>query len=255
MTDVDSLFTAIRGYVDQEVAHHVKTAVDAALAALPAPTPGRDGRDGADGKDGKDGADGQPGRDGASGEAGAPGERGQDGSPGEAGAEGAAGRDGAPGQPGERGKDGAEGARGKDGEPGRDALQIDILPAIDEQRAYARGSYASHRGGVWHAKATTHGMEGWECVVDGIAAVEVAGAGPRGFSIKAITSSGAQVEHAVVLPAMIYRGVFVEGKDYEPGDTVTWGGSLWHCNTRTFEKPIDGGSAWTLAAKRGRDAK
>ncbi|ASY68887.1 hypothetical protein [Sinorhizobium fredii] len=55
-------------------------------------------------------------------------------------------------------------------------------------------------------------------------------------------------------PAMIYRGVFKEGESYERGDTVTWAGSLWHCDENTSDKPGDGKS-WTLAVKRGRDGK
>jgi hypothetical protein len=39
------------------------------------------------------------------------------------------------------------------------------------------------------------------------------------------------------------------------GDVVTFGGSMWHCNAATEEKPGDGSAAWTLAAKRGRDGK
>lgn len=57
------------------------------------------------------------------------------------------------------------------------------------------------------------------------------------------------------IPAMIYRGVFGDGRSYERGDTVTWGGSLWHCDAPTSEKPGEGSTAWTLAAKRGRDGK
>lgn len=55
-------------------------------------------------------------------------------------------------------------------------------------------------------------------------------------------------------PTMIYRGVFREGESYERGDTVTWAGSLWHCDENTSDKPGDGKS-WTLAVKRGRDGK
>lgn len=57
------------------------------------------------------------------------------------------------------------------------------------------------------------------------------------------------------VPTMIYRGVFKEGGAYERGDTVTWAGSLWHCNATTTDRPGEGSEAWTLAVKRGRDAK
>jgi hypothetical protein len=53
----------------------------------------------------------------------------------------------------------------------------------------------------------------------------------------------------------IYRGVWLEGKTYEPGDGVTWAGSEWHCQAPTTTKPGDGSKAWTLKVKRGRDGK
>ncbi|KSV72938.1 hypothetical protein N182_28855 [Sinorhizobium sp. GL2] len=57
------------------------------------------------------------------------------------------------------------------------------------------------------------------------------------------------------IPAMIYRGVFREGT-YSKGDTVTWAGSLWHCDAdETVEKPDGSSKHWTLAAKKGRDGK
>jgi len=69
------------------------------------------------------------------------------------------------------------------------------------------------------------------------------------------TRGEATAERAIKLPALIYRGVYVDGKGYERGDCVTWGGSLWHCNADTVIRPGDGAPAWTLAVKRGRDAK
>lgn len=60
----------------------------------------------------------------------------------------------------------------------------------------------------------------------------------------------------LAFPVMIYRGVYKEGQTYAKGDTVTWGGSLWHCDVDgTTEKPDGGEKHWTLAAKRGRDGK
>ena len=53
----------------------------------------------------------------------------------------------------------------------------------------------------------------------------------------------------------IYRGVWLEGHAYEPGDGVTWAGSEWHCHAATTTKPGDGSKAWTLKVKRGRDGK
>lgn len=57
----------------------------------------------------------------------------------------------------------------------------------------------------------------------------------------------------LAFPVPMYRGVYIEGEAYEKGDMVTWGGSMWHCNAQTDEKP--GSDAWQLAVKKGRDGK
>jgi len=69
--------------------------------------------------------------------------------------------------------------------------------------------------------------------------------------------TGNDLDYSVELgfPVMLYRGVFTEGS-YCKGDTVTWGGSLWHCDANsTDSKPGDGSKDWTLCAKKGRDGK
>lgn len=58
----------------------------------------------------------------------------------------------------------------------------------------------------------------------------------------------------LAFPFPIYRGVHEAGKEYEPGDMVTWAGSQWHCDAKTTSKPGEGDD-WTLAVKRGRDGK
>ena len=145
---------------------------------------------------------------------------------------------------------------GKPGKDGRDALALELLPFIDESKSYPRGSYATHNGGLWRAYEKTHGMRGWECVVDGVAGVDVSMEGMRNFTVTVNRASGTSEKKAFDVPVMVYRGVFKSGDEYMPGDTVTWGGSLWHCGEQTQDKPGETGSkGWTLAAKRGRDGR
>ncbi|HHY7205801.1 TPA: phage portal protein, partial [Escherichia coli] len=120
---------------------------------------------------------------------------------------------------------------------GRDATALEILPAIDDQKSFPRGTYATHQGGLWRAYEKTHGMRGWECLVDGVADIDVSMTGERLFSVVVRQSSGQRTEKTFSLPVMLYRGVFRAGETYHPGDTVTWGGSLWHCNSMTGDKP------------------
>ncbi|MGR4048611.1 phage gp6-like head-tail connector protein [Kosakonia cowanii] len=147
-------------------------------------------------------------------------------------------------------------APARDGEDGRDALALELLPFIDEGKSYPRGSYATHNGGLWRAYEKTHGMRGWECVVDGVAGVDIERSDQRRFTLTVNRASGVSETKSFDVPVMIYQGVFKSGQDYLPGDTVTWGGSLWHCDEPTQDKPGETGSkGWTLATKRGRDGR
>jgi hypothetical protein len=186
---------------------------------------GKDGRDGKDGNDGGKGADGINGKDGTNGKDGKDGEKGGD------------------------------GINGKDGNDGKDALELEIMPAIDAEKSYPRGTYASHNNGLWRAYQRTDEMKGWECIVAGVASLDIQQVSERGISIKSVLSDGKIIERSVEIPALIYRGVFMPG-GYSPGDAVTWAGSLWHCNEITSDKPGETGSkGWTLAVKKGRDGK
>lgn len=142
------------------------------------------------------------------------------------------------------------------GADGRDALAIEIEPFIDEKKSYPRGTYATHNGGLWRSHEKTYGMRGWECIVDGVSAVDIQQDNERSFSITLERASGALEVKSFDVPVTIYRDVFKAGTEYQPGDTVTWGGSMWHCNEPTTDKPGETGSkGWTLAVKRGRDLR
>ncbi|KNA27998.1 hypothetical protein ACO03_03090 [Pantoea ananatis] len=145
---------------------------------------------------------------------------------------------------------------GKPGNDGRDALQIEILPGIEAEKSYPRGTYALHLGGLWRSYQKTTGMNGWECVVDGISDISISQDEERHFTVTAVKSSGEKSEKTFSVPVMIYRDIFKEGQKYHPGDSVTWGGSIWYCHEETGDKPgEDGSKGWKLAVKRGRDAR
>ncbi len=61
-------------------------------------------------------------------------------------------------------------------------------------------------------------------------------------------------EFPLTMPIVIDRGVFVQGKEYEPGDGVTWAGSFWIAQQKTTDKPDDK-TSWRLAVKKGRDGR
>lgn len=61
-------------------------------------------------------------------------------------------------------------------------------------------------------------------------------------------------EFSFSLPVTLDCGVYSEGRAYEPGDSVTWGGSLWIAQRDTCAKPGESDD-WRLAVKRGRDGR
>lgn len=77
----------------------------------------------------------------------------------------------------------------------------------------------------------------------------------RTFTITATHGDRVKDIGTVRLALDIYRGVWVEGRTYDPGDGVTCAGAEWHCHTTTTTKPGDGSKAWTLKVKRGKDGK
>jgi len=144
----------------------------------------------------------------------------------------------------------------KDGEPGRDALQLELQPEIDMEKAYPRGTYARHAGGLWRAFETTKGLHGWECIVDGIADLRIEQPSAREFTLVARTSSGTEVSKSIKVAALVDKGVFRAEESYENGDGVTWGGSFFIAQKDApIGKPGEPGcDGWRLAVKRGRDA-
>jgi hypothetical protein len=56
-------------------------------------------------------------------------------------------------------------------------------------------------------------------------------------------------------PPLKYLGVWQSGRSYEQGSFTTCDGSLWHCDRDHPLKPGVANSGWTLAVKRGKDAR
>lgn len=64
-------------------------------------------------------------------------------------------------------------------------------------------------------------------------------------------------EKSIKLATIIDRGVFKRGETYEPGDAVSWGGSLWVAQAGTGDAPEESrdGKPWRLAVKKGQNGK
>lgn len=203
-----------RALVKDFIAAFARAEIAAAMKEI-APERGPPGEQGPSGEPGERGPQGEAG---PAGDQGPPGEAGARGEPGPAGPVGERGMQGEPGATGPRGERGEKGIDGRDGRDGKDGQ---------------------------------HGKDG----KDGIASMD---------QLMALVSSevekrlDAVVEQRVkdaiaALPIPTYRGVYVSGRSYAPGDLVSWGGSAYHCDEATTEKP-DSGKGWSLFAKKGRDA-
>src|SRR5215831_3219484 len=88
----------------------------------------------------------------------------------------------------------------------------------------------------------TNGKDGLDGLSFGDLTVEHDG--ERTITVKAVRGDQVRILGVVTMPVPIYRGVWVEGHVYEPHDTVTSGGSEWHCQMATTTKPGDGVKAW-----------
>jgi hypothetical protein len=164
------------------------------------------------------------------------------------------------------GSDGLDGADGKDGAPGRDGKDgVGVAGALIDRTgslvvtqsdgAVLALGLVVGRDGI-DGKDGAPGRDGKDGAAGlGLEDLSVRQEGERGFVFRMARGELVK-EFPVSVPAMIYRGVFRENPDgYACGDLVTHGGSLWHCDAATMEKPGEGSKDWTLAAKRGRDGK
>lgn len=142
-----------------------------------------------------------------------------------------------------------------DGRDGLDALDIDILPAINDLKAYPRGVYATHNGGLWRSFKQTDGMDGWECIVDGVKDINIEYDGERSFTISTVKASGKVSEKSFDTPMVIDRGTFKDGAGYKKFDGVTFGGSFWIAQKDAPEGKPGGSDDFRLSVKRGRDGR
>lgn len=263
----EEIFAAVRDYLQRslEPLRVQLAAVQSEQRAAPIAGPaGEVGPRGEPGQPGARGEKGEPGPQGAVGEPGPRGERGEKGDTGEPGLAGEPGPVGPPGPKGDPGAPGAAGEKGAPGADGRDALEIDILPAITGGKSYPRGTYASHRGGVWKALRPTDELAedgdahvaGWACVVRGIDEIAVeAGEDLRTFALGVRMSDGKTVDKVFRQPVIIDRGVYKADRQYEAGDGVTWDGSFSIAQRSVRGEKPNESAAWRMAVRRGNNGK
>jgi hypothetical protein len=144
-----------------------------------------------------------------------------------------------------------QGERGEKGEDGKSVTVADIAPLIESMHAkweldFERRAMDFHQRMLDRLPKPKDGKDGRDAIPVEDFDLSLDG--------RSLTVSVGPVSKTLHVPSVLYRGVFRDGETYEVGDLATFGGSLWHCNEPTTEKP-ETGKAWTLAAKRGRDGK
>lgn len=187
-------------------------------------------------KDGAPGPQGEKGLDGARGDVGPAGQQGERGERGEAGPQGVEGPPGPPGPVGEKGFDGKDGRDGLPGVPG--ATGEKGLDGING------------RDGI-------NGKDGADGL--GFNDMDATYDGERTITFSFTCGDRIKV-FPFTMPIPLYRGTYDPTKAYEPGDTVTWGGSQWVAKTSTTsiapdENSTSGKATWALSVMRGRQGK
>lgn len=244
----DQIVSAVKSHVSRELAP-ILSRLEAleARAAVPGPK-GEDGRDGADGRD-------------------APAVTVDDIRAAVAGMEEAIGRGvaqylennpppaGRDGQNGKNGADGRDGTDGRDGERGADGIGLagafinrggELVVTLTNGEAKPLGPVVGRDGDPGAA-----GQDG----ADGLGFDDMAIEHDGGRNIVLRWSRGEVEKRAEIsFPVVMDAGVFSDGKSYQSGDGVTWGGSYWIALEDTTERPGDS-KAWRLAVRRGRDGK
>lgn len=162
------------------------------------------------------------------------------------------GEKGDTGEPGQDGKDGERGESGKDGCGIKDLL-IDrtgsLVCTLDDGRVKELGPVVG-KDGIDGEKGEPgkDGRDGFS-----LESFDVEpGKDGRTYILK-FSGNGVRHDYELTFPVPVYCGVFKQGDEYFPGDIVTWGGSAWHCDKETTDKP--GTENWRLMVKKGRDGK
>lgn len=155
---------------------------------------------------------------------------------------------------GKDGRDGVDGKDGRDGIDGKDAPGFAEVLKDNGELVIVLQDGTVRRTGIRDGEKGENGTDGKDGR-DGFSLDDFdvdKGDDGRTYILK---FDGGDIvhEYELTFPVPVYCGVFKEGDTYVPGDLVTWGGSLWHCDKQTTAKP--GTDDWTLSVKKGRDGK
>lgn len=152
------------------------------------------------------------------------------------------------GEKGDKGDKGDPGEPGRDGRDGRDGLDVKdlfraegghLIAVLSDGTTKDLGKFVGDDGKDGAPGRDGLGFDDLDLVED-----------DEGLKIRFVRG---EVVKEFLLPVVIDRGVYKEGRTYGKGAGVTWGGSYWIATEETTERPGERG--WRLAVKKGRDGK
>lgn len=168
------------------------------------------------------------------------------------------GKDGLDGADGKDGLNGSDGVNGKDGKDGKDGESVSAETVIasvsasferrfsDMQLSWERQARDTFEKAIDRMPIPKDGVNGKDALP--VESIDIVQDG-RDVVIKL-----GDTKHVIKLDTVIDRGVWREA-EYEKGDAVTYGGSLWIAQDSGAHGAPGTSKAWRLAVKKGRDGK
>ena len=158
------------------------------------------------------------------------------------------------------GKDGADGRDGRDGADGTSVSVEDVERMVEGKVAgwaldFERRAQGVLERAVDRIPKPADGKDGCDGV-DGLGFddLSIEHDGERRISLK-FSRGDICKAFAVDLPVVLDRGVYKPDGEYQKGDAVTWGGSLWIAQKDAPADKPGLGDGWRLAVKKGRDGR
>lgn len=158
------------------------------------------------------------------------------------------------------GKDGVDGRDGRDGADGTSVSVEDVERMVEGKVAgwaldFERRAQGVLERAVDRIPKPADGKDGCDGV-DGLGFddLSIEHDGERRISLK-FSRGDICKAFAVDLPVVLDRGVYKPDGEYQKGDAVTWGGSLWIAQKDAPADKPGLGDGWRLAVKKGRDGR
>lgn len=154
-----------------------------------------------------------------------------------------------------RGKDGEngigkDGRDGRDGKDGRDAVEINILPMLEDGKSYPSGTYARHKGGLVKTTST-----GYDVIINGVdSEAEVTLEDGRTIERTTTYTDGTTFVRRHKFATLMHRGTWTQ-RTYDRGDCVMRDNSSWCCMAESTETMPGTSKDWQLIARKGDRGK